>query len=377
MFRPAGSVPAGGQNGETTAMESAGISDVGRKRKGNEDAFFSDDTLRLYIVADGMGGHAAGEVASRIVVDTMRDFIRQFADNASGAAQLPTADPKLSFASNLLLNAVHLANRAVHEKAKKKIAYQGMGSTVSAVLFAENRMSVVNVGDSPVYLIRDDAIETVSTPHTMMDEYKELAPDSARKVGDHLRHVLTRAMGLKEKVQPDASERILSGGEVVVICSDGLSDKVTPDEILEVVTYERPDRAGKTLVNMANERGGDDNITVIAVRWEPGEAAQWAADAGQEADPSAGPGKIAVDYDTEEASHRTYVSNIRTDGVFLATKEAFAVGEEIWLTFTPEGGAEAFMVGGRVTSRGPKGIEVRFENLTPAQRKQIDALSRK
>jgi hypothetical protein len=229
---------------------------------------------------------------------------------------------------------------------------------------------VVNVGDSPVYLVRGETIDVISTPHTMMHEYKEMAPEAARKVGDHLRHVLTRAMGLNERVQPDAREAELFGGEVVVICSDGLSDKVSPEEILEVVSYERPERAGKTLVNMANERGGDDNITVVIIRWgnqvAPGETYR------------TGQGKrIAVDYDTEEATHRTTISGIRPDGVFLGTREAIAVGEQLYLTFTPEQGGEAITINGRVVSRGPEGIDVRFENVTPVQQKWIAAHSGK
>ncbi len=352
------------------AVDSAGISDVGRKRKGNEDAFFIDDTLRFYVVADGMGGHAAGEVASRIVVDTMRDFIRQFAGNPSGAAQLPKADPNLSDESNLLLNAVHLANQAVHQKSQSKISYQGMGSTVSAVLFAADRLSVVNVGDSPVYLVRGRRIDVISTPHTMMNEYKEMAPEAARKVGHHLRHVLTRAMGLNQRVQPDVREAKLFGGEVVVICSDGLSDKVSPEEILEVVKSERPERAGKALVDMANERGGDDNITVVVIRWGDNGADGKTARAGHRK-------RIAVDYDTEEATHRTTISEIRPDGVFLDTREAIAVGDELWLTFTPQEGGEAATINGRVVNRGPNGIDVRFENLTPSQQQWIAAVSGK
>jgi protein phosphatase len=359
-------------------IDSAGHTDVGRKRKGNEDSYFFDDDLRLYVVADGMGGHAAGEVASRIVVDTMRDFVRQFTDNPAGAAQLPLADQRLSPETNLLLNAVHLSNRAVHEKARKNVKYKGMGSTVSAVLFGDGKMSVVNVGDSPIYLICNDTVEVVSTPHTMMDEYREMAPSAARNVGSHLRHVLTRAMGLYEKVQPDARDITLSGGEVVVICSDGLSDKVTAEEIREVVTKERPERSVKSLVNMANERGGEDNITVIVARWGkegPGNRPV-SGPAGQKKTPP-GESRFAVDYDTEEASHRTHVSEIRTDGVFLQTTEAVAVGESILLTLTPEQGGEPVMLSGRVASRRTDGMDVRFEALTPAQRQWLESVARK
>ncbi|MCF8080067.1 MAG: protein phosphatase 2C domain-containing protein [Desulfobacterales bacterium] len=358
------------------SIDAAGTTDVGRKRKGNEDSFLLDDDLGFYVVADGMGGHAAGEVASRIVVDTMRDFLRRFAADPSGAEQLPVADARLSKASNLLLNAVHLANQAVHHQAQKKISYQGMGSTVSAVLLSGDRLTAVNVGDSPIYLVRGDAIEEVSTPHTMMAEYKEMAPEAARNVGGHLRHVLTRAMGLKDRIEPAVREIRLSGGERVIICSDGLSDKATPEEILAVAAQDLPERAVDSLVAMANDRGGDDNITVIVARIGVLNPGRSSGDPPGETSAGSLQGRrsIAVDYDTETASHRTYVSEIREEGVFLQTKEAVAAGEEIWLTFTRPTGGDSIMVGGRVASRSSSGIEVRFENLSPDQRRWIASL---
>jgi hypothetical protein len=239
-------------------------------------------------------------------------------------------------------------------------------------------MSVVNVGDSPVYLIRDGVIQVVSTPHTMMDEYKELAPEAARKVGNHLRHVLTRAVGLSERVEPDARDATLTGGETVVICSDGLSDKVSEAEILSVVSDHPPEAAAKTLVAMANDRGGDDNITVVVVRRDTADSrSRQPARKLSSSQKSPASRRIAVDYDTEDASHRTYVSEIRPDGVFLKTTEAVSVGEEIWLTFTPEQGGGSLMVSGRVANRSSSGIDVRFERLTPVQQKWIASVSGK
>ena len=361
------------------SIEAAGATDVGRKRKGNEDSFFLDERLGLYVVADGMGGHAAGEVASRIVVDTIRDFLRQFAGDSSGAAQLPVADANLSKASNLLLNAVHLANQAVYHAAQKKISYQGMGSTVSAALFADNRLTAINVGDSPIYRIRGDAIEELSTPHTMMAEYQQMAPEAAKSVGDHLRHVLTRAMGLKDRVEPAVMETPLEDSDRILLCSDGLSDKVSPDEIRQVVSNEPPEKAVSTLVAMANDRGGDDNITVVVARVEARSTGGPFQNPAKKKSTGAlqQDQKIAVDYDTEEASHRTYVSEILEEGIFLQTREAVAVGEEIWLTLTRPKDGDAMMLGGRVASRRADGIEVRFENLSDDQRRWISSLSGK
>jgi PPM family protein phosphatase len=361
-------------------IEASGSTDVGRKRKGNEDSFFVDEEIQLYVVADGMGGHAAGEVASRLVVDTLQKFVSRFRSDPAGG-ELPKVKKNLTDEANLLLNAIHFANQAVHQAAKKKISYQGMGSTVSAVYMAGKTLIAANVGDSPIYLVRNESIETLSTPHTMMAEYEGMATKGSKKLGDQFRHVLTRGMGLKEKVEPDVCETDLSGDEVAVICSDGLSDKISPEEILEVVTYERPERAGKTLIRMANDRGGDDNITVIVLRVVDLEGAppekKPAADTPRSGKkPAVSVGPITVDYDTDDASHSGVVTGIDPDGVSLETSDAIAVGEDLLLTITPGGGRSSVTVSGTVEHRTPEGIRVKFRNLSREHRAIIASLEK-
>lgn len=247
-------------------VESAGLTDVGRKRKGNEDAMLVDDGLKLYIVADGMGGHQAGEVASQVVVETIRDYMIRFKANEEPVEKLADSDPNLSEAANRLLSGVHLANWSVNQLSQSKESYRGMGSTVSAVYFGDDNLVAANVGDSPIYLVHGAAIEELSVPHTAIAEYKALYPDAAELINTRFSHMLTRAMGVAESVKADVCELYCSNGDVLVIGSDGLSNKVSPEEILGVVTREPPDRACRSLVDLANERGGEDNITAIVIK---------------------------------------------------------------------------------------------------------------
>ncbi len=246
-------------------VESAGLTDVGKKRKNNEDSFFLDDGLGLYVVADGMGGHQAGEVASKIVVETMRDYLRSVSADLKAEA-LPDTDMALSREANRLLSSIHLANRSIHQVAEKKESLHGMGSTVSAVYLADDRLVAANVGDSPIYLIHEGEIETISVFHTVIEEQKAINPEAAGQLGEKFAHMLTRAMGVEETVLPDVCEVQVFPGDVLVIGSDGLTNMVNEEEIRDVAMKNRPEVACQALVDLANERGGGDNITVIVLR---------------------------------------------------------------------------------------------------------------
>jgi len=245
-------------------IESAGITDVGRKRTGNEDALLIDDDLKLYVVADGMGGHKAGEVASALVVETITDYMSRFKEE-DDAEELDDSDETLSKEANRLLSGIHLANQGVHRVSQINESYRGMGSTVSAVCFTDEALIVANVGDSPIYLVHNGNIELLSVIHNVMTEQLAIDPEGATQLNESFRHMLTRAMGIEESVEPDICETPYFAGDTLVISSDGLSDKVSPEEILEVVDSQRPEKACKSLVDMANERGGDDNITIIVL----------------------------------------------------------------------------------------------------------------
>ncbi len=247
------------------AIESAGITDVGKKRKGNEDALFLDDALGLYVVADGMGGHLAGEIASQLVVKTISQYMRQSKNNGD-AGEKNISDNALSQAANQLLSGIQLSNKVVHKASLDNDACRGMGSTVSAVYFTNGTFIVANVGDSPIYLIRDGKIKLISVLHTVLAEQAAINPANAKKLGMEFRHVLTRAMGTESSVKAYIYEIQCFKDDILVISSDGLSDKASPDEILKLVDQNGLDTACQKLVKLANDRGGDDNVTTILLK---------------------------------------------------------------------------------------------------------------
>lgn len=246
-------------------IESAGITDVGKKRKDNEDSLLFDDDMGLYIVADGMGGHLAGEVASKLVVDTILQYIKHFKEDEE-VEELKDSDKTLYNKANRFLSAINLANHEVCQSSKNNESYRGMGSTVSVVYFTEETFIMANVGDSPIYLVHDGSISLKSVTHNMMTELATINPKAVQKMEERVKYMLTRAIGVEEKVKADICEIKYFNGDILTIASDGLSDKVSADEILDVLINEKPDRACQTLVDLANERGGDDNITVITLK---------------------------------------------------------------------------------------------------------------
>ncbi|MBT4364376.1 MAG: serine/threonine-protein phosphatase [Desulfobacterales bacterium] len=247
-------------------VESAGITDVGQKRKINEDSLFLDDDLGLYIVADGMGGHKAGEVASSLVVETIREYMKRFDDESGDVEELEDSDETLSKSANRILSSIHLANQGVFRVSQSKEDYRGMGSTVSGIYFTDETFVVANVGDSPIFLVHNNNIELISVLHTVVAEQAQIDPEAANRLGREFRHMLTQGMGIKETVEPDSCEIQCARGDVLVISSDGLTDLVLPEEILNIVNKENPDKAVRSLVYLANERGGEDNITVIVIK---------------------------------------------------------------------------------------------------------------
>jgi protein phosphatase len=238
-------------------VESAGFSHIGQKRETNEDRILIEGTTGLFLVADGMGGHQAGEIASSLVVESIREFIAQ------PAATRPVATPSnpgLSAEAALLRESIHWSNQVVHRKASSSAALRGMGSTVAAIYFSRDTLIAANVGDSPIYLVRNGKIDLLSVPHTLE---ADLPPGPMSLLS---RHVLTRAIGPRVEVQADLCELNCYKEDILVICSDGLSTKVAPAEILSIVTSRPTRNACRTLVDLANQRGGDDNISAVVLR---------------------------------------------------------------------------------------------------------------
>jgi len=246
-------------------IESAGITDVGMKRKNNEDSLFLNDEKQFYVVADGMGGHQAGEVASSLVVETLWDYIKRF-NGDNEVEELADQDDALSREANRLLSGIHLANKSVFQASQGSENYRGMGSTVSTVYFTDNTLIAANVGDSPIYLIHDGKIELLSVPHTVLAEQRAMDPDNTKQLGNEFKHMLIRAMGVSETVQADISEIQCFKGDILVIGSDGLTEKITKEEIHEIVAKEKPAKACRKLVDLSNQRMGGDNVTVVVLK---------------------------------------------------------------------------------------------------------------
>ena len=246
------------------------VTDVGRKRKGNEDSLFVNPEQKLFVVADGMGGHAAGEVASRVAVESINEFVCL----TSGDDEITWPfglDQNMSYDGNRLKTAVRYANRKVLEAMKERSEYEGMATTVAAVLVDGEEANLAHVGDSRVYLFRDSGLDQLTSDHSWVNEQLQsgvISPDQART--HPLRNVVTRALGGKPDLQVDMQLHKLRPGDLLLLCSDGLTTMVPDEEIARVLEEAAADvpKAAQGLVAEANSRGGEDNITVLVIQFQ-------------------------------------------------------------------------------------------------------------
>lgn len=241
-----------------------GRTDKGLVRSNNEDNFYLDDKAGVLVVADGMGGHASGEIASKMAIDVIRDYFTVLKEERT--TLVGKYQDEYSEMTNRIGSAVRLANKAIYEAAKSNSAWQGMGTTVAAVLLNGNKLSIAHVGDSRVYLVRAGNIEQLTDDHSVVYEQVKrelLTKEEAEK--SEMKHLLTRALGTTPGVDVDFDELTLVGGDILILCTDGLNSMVSDDDILSVVVSTNdPASVCETLINMANNNGGKDNITVIA-----------------------------------------------------------------------------------------------------------------
>jgi len=245
------------------------LTDVGRKRKGNEDSLMANPEQGLFVVADGMGGHAAGEVASKVAVDSINEFVC-----LTGGDEEITwpfgLDEGISYDGNRLKTAIRYANRKVLDAVMEKAEYEGMATTVAAILVDGATVNLAHVGDSRVYLYRDGELKQLTSDHSWVNEQLESGIISADQARSHpLRNVVTRALGGKADLQVDMQSHTLRAGDVLLMCSDGLTTMVPDDEIARVLAEAAGDiqAAGTNLVAAANARGGEDNITVVLLQF--------------------------------------------------------------------------------------------------------------
>ncbi len=249
-------------------LVAAGMTDVGRQRRHNEDNVLVAQSLDLFVVADGMGGHSTGHVASALTATSMQNFFE-----CTTEGELPTPTPTdeadLPTPAERLVQAVRKANRDVYEISSTHKEHRGMGSTIVAMHFdGERFLHIAHVGDSRCYRIRDGAIEQLTRDHSLINDALALKPDLTDEELSRLpKNVITRALGMKDMVKVDVQTVLVEPNDMFLLCSDGLSGMITNDQILEVFDLTGDlSEACELLIAMANEAGGVDNISALLVR---------------------------------------------------------------------------------------------------------------
>ncbi|OQB20983.1 MAG: Serine/threonine phosphatase stp [candidate division BRC1 bacterium ADurb.Bin183] len=252
-------------------IESFGMTDVGRKRAHNEDSLGISDELRLYLVADGMGGHNAGEVASSTAVETIQQFIRRCHEDKDFTWPFGI-NPNISEEANILLTAIRIANRNVCVRAGERYDYSGMGTTIVAAYMEEEAiLHIAHVGDSRAYIIRNDEIRQITLDHSWVNEQIQKRVLTQQDARNHRwKNVITRALGNKLNVDIDLASLKMQNGDYIIVCTDGLTSMLDDSEVLKTIkdVDGRLDKACKNLIKAANEKGGLDNITVILLKFK-------------------------------------------------------------------------------------------------------------
>ena len=241
----------------------SGSTNIGRKREHNEDSISLPSTVRLAIVADGMGGHASGDVASRLAVDTVTEYFQATSDQQTLTWPYKVESEERAEV-NRMTQAVMLANLEIWERTQRE-GNGRMGTTIVAIYFLDDKVIVGHVGDSRCYRLRDGELVQLTEDHSLINDYIKMKRMTAEEAENwpH-KNVVVRALGMKESVAVDIHTEKPQVGDCYVLCSDGLSGMVTDDQLTVLLSTERDlDRAVERLIDMANEAGGVDNITVI------------------------------------------------------------------------------------------------------------------
>ncbi len=247
-----------------------GVSDPGRVRKTNEDRFVSDPSLRLFAVADGMGGHQAGEVASQLAIEAVIAFIKLSVSDEDLTWPYGI-DPALSLDGNRLRTAISLANRRVFRAAESSDDYAGMGTTMVGVLVDGAKAAICSVGDSRIYLVSNESVEQLTVDDswsaTVLAQDPTLQPD---EIAHHpMRNVLTNVLGARETVTVNVKERTLEPGDTLLLCSDGLHGVLQPQAMRDIIrAAPELDVAPRSLVEAAIANGTRDNVTALVIRYD-------------------------------------------------------------------------------------------------------------
>jgi PPM family protein phosphatase len=245
-------------------LRAGGYSDRGPVRRTNEDALFQDEALGLLIVADGMGGHAAGEVASRLAVEAVVGFIRRTSEDHEHSWPYGI-DSHLSFNANRLRTAVHLANRRVFREAENHDDYTGMGTTIVAALALDGLLSIAHVGDSRLYHASNGQIVQLTRDDSWAATVLGQRPSGGAPAEHHpMKHVLTNVLGARDNTDIHVQERPIASGDLLLLCTDGLHGSLSDDRIRELLVPQATlERTAEGLVRAALERGTRDNVTAL------------------------------------------------------------------------------------------------------------------
>lgn len=249
---------------------SCGITDIGRKRQKNEDSYLVNDKLKLYIVADGMGGHAGGEFASKIAVSTVEEIIKgEDKKDVDADSYLSESSSPETEETDKLKDAITRAGSKICQRSIEDPELRGMGTTASVILFHGDKGYVAHVGDSRIYCFRDNNIHRLTEDHSLVHEQLKSGLITEDEAKSHqLKNIITRSVGVQEEVEVDTVVWPVKSQDRFLLCSDGLSNMVTDLEIKDIVSRYSIENGAKVLVDLANERGGDDNITLILVKVE-------------------------------------------------------------------------------------------------------------
>lgn len=248
-------------------IDSGGATDVGRVRTNNEDCFRIVTALNLFVLSDGMGGEAHGEIASALAVETVVKHCLDAETNPAARVLGPT-QPGWSANTKRLSTALHLANKNIFKSAEEHPDQHGMGATLTAAWIDGAKLSVAHVGDSRAYLLRGGTLLQLTRDHSLVAEQVRRGMLTVAEAEESdMQSVLLRALGAQAEIEVDVEEHLLFQRDVLILCSDGLTRMVPEPEIAGVLQAEtNPTRAAEELISLANERGGPDNITVVVVR---------------------------------------------------------------------------------------------------------------
>jgi len=241
-----------------------GLTDTGKVREHNEDTIACDAEIGLLVMADGMGGYNAGEVASGIAVKTIVNLVKESIERED--LDNPDSATGLSRSTIILRDAIHRANKIIFQTAKTQPQCEGMGTTVVSALFFDNKVSIAHVGDSRLYRLRSNKFEQITLDHSLLQELVDrgfYSPAEAQRAAN--KNYVTRALGVEPNVEVEIQEQPVAKGDVYVLCSDGLSDMVENDDIhLTINTFgANLDTVAKQLIQLANDNGGRDNVSVV------------------------------------------------------------------------------------------------------------------